>query len=627
MSRAPLSRRRILPALALALLPLASAGQDALRLSELSLEELSSIEVTTVGKRVQRLADVAGSVYVISQEDIRRSGAATLPEVLRLAPNLHVARADANQYAIAARGFSSVLANKLLVLVDGRTVYSPLFSGVFWEAQDLLLDDIDRIEVLSGAGGTLYGSNAVNGVINVITRSAAETPGALVKLGAGDEDRVAAVRYGAGADDGLHWRAYARRHLAEATTLANGAPARDASHRSVAGFRADRSRGTDHLTVQGDLYEGHLDQAPAARRIGGANLLARWTREGGDGVRTQLQGYFDRVERRQPGAIDDELDTWDVELQQALRPRTGHELLWGAGYRWQDDRLVNLAPAVLRFEPASRRQQLWNVFAQDEVALTPELHATLGVKAEHNSYTGLEWLPNARLAWQFRGGYLAWATASRAVRAPSRIDRDVRTPLLPLGGRGFDSEVARVYELGVRGQPRAGLSFSATLFHHDFDRLRSVDLRPGGVAFGNAHDARLTGLEAWGQWRMLDALRLQAGYVHQKLRVGTAPGARVAPGSTAQLGNDPRYRATLGLGWDIAPRLEFDLQLRRVGALPTPALPAYTAADLRLGWRAAPGLELSVALRNLGPRHGEWGAAGSNVEFGRSVFVKAVWRQ
>ena len=306
---------RLLGPLGLLALAATQAGAADLRtsLADLSLEQLASIEVTSVSKRAQRLSDVAGSVYVITAEDIRRSGATSLPEVLRFAPNLQVARADANQYAITARGFNSVLANKMLVLVDGRTIYSPLFSGVFWEERDPMLEDVERIEVLSGSGGTLYGSNAVNGVINIITRSAEHTHGALASVTVGSADRAVAARYGAGTAGGLNWRVYARRTLLDHTQLTSGVPVRDGSDRNRAGFRADRSGDGRQFTVQGDVYENRIDQAPAARQLRGGNLLARYGRDLGDAGQWQLQAYLDRTERDQPGAIRDRIDTIEIE--------------------------------------------------------------------------------------------------------------------------------------------------------------------------------------------------------------------------------------------------------------------------------------------------------------------------
>lgn len=594
-------------------------------LVDLDLEQLANVQVISATKRPQRLAEVAGSLYVITADDIRRSGAASLPEVLRLAPNLNVARADANQYAISARGFSGVLANKMLVLVDGRTVYSPLFSGVFWESQDVLLEDVERIEVLSGSAGTLWGSNAVNGVINVVTRNAADTHGALLTATAGSEDKVLGARWGAAAGD-VHWRAYAKRVLRDHQELTSGAPIRDASERSQAGFRADSSAGGYSLTVQGDVYETDIDQAPSARRAAGMNLLARYVRQTAKG-RLQAQAYWDRAERRQPGAIDDRLDTVDIEVQQQLQPRTGHELLLGGGWRTQDDSLDNLTPAVLRFVPADRKLHLWNLFAQDEIALGESMRVTAGLKAEHNPYTGLEYLPSLRWAWQATPSHLVWASAARAVRTPSRIDREVSTTVLR-AGTSFVSEVARVYEVGVRGQPHPRLSYSATLFHHQFDRLRSVDFfaPPATVTFNNNYRGELTGFEGWAQWRPMDRWRLQAGYTNQKLRASALPGtAPVEPVSS--LGNDPRYRITFGSSWDVGAAMEFDVHARRSGSLPAPYVPAYTAVDLRWGWRPRADLELSLAVRNATDRgHPEWGAPANRAEFARSVLLKAVWR-
>jgi iron complex outermembrane receptor protein len=599
-------------------------------LADLSLEQLANVEVTSVSKRPQRLAEVSATVYVISSDDIRRSGATSLPEALRLAPNLLIARADANQYAITARGFNSVLANKILVLVDGRTVYSPLFSGVFWEAQDVLLEDVERIEVLSGPGGTLYGSNAVNGVINIITRSAADTQGVLLAAGAGTEDRALAARYGGTTAGGVAWRGYVKHARRDNTEMANGAMVRDAARRTQAGFRADRSDSRDQFTLQGDAYESDIDQAPAARRITGANLLGRWTRSLGGASRAQVQAYYDHTGRDQPGSVRDTLDTWDIEFQHLLQPRPGHDFIWGAGYRMQRDRVDNINPAVLAILPADQDLHLGNVFAQDEVALRDGLRLTLGVKAEHNRYTGMELLPNARLAWDVAPNHLLWAAVSRTVRTPSRVDREFFSPGVPpfalAGGAGFRSEVARVVEVGWRGQPRPALSFSVTLYHHDFDALRSVDLQPGGATFNNNFSGTLDGVTAWGHWRVSDTLRLSASYLNQRGRFQAEPGT--APlGGVASLGNDPRYQWSTGASWDVAPRVEVDVQVRGTGALPNPAVPAYTALDARLGWRVRRDLELSIAGRNLGdPRHPEWGSPLSRAEFTRSVFVQATWR-
>lgn len=624
----PIPQRACLPlAIAMALVCMQQGARAqtlaASSLVDLSLEQLSNIQVTSVAKRAQRLADVAGAVYVITQEDIRRSGATSLPEALRLAPNLHVARADANQYAITSRGQNSVLANKMLVLIDGRTVYSPLFSGVFWEAQDVLLEDVERIEVLSGSGGTLHGSNAVNGVINIITRAAADTQGAVASVGTGNRESAAAARWGATTAAGTAYRLYAKHTRRDASELAGGVPLRDAADMTQAGFRADRTDGSTRMTLQGDLYESRIDETVSARRVSGMNLLGRWSGDvaGGQG---QLQAYFDRAQRDSPSSVRDVLDTFDIDYQHALAPRGAHNFLLGGGYRTQHDRVTNYVPAVVALLPAERRLDLANVFAQDEIALGSRVKLSLGLKLEHNDYTGLEHLPSARLAWDVAPNHLVWAAMSRNVRAPARVDRDYVIPLLPQGSPNFQSEIARVYEVGWRAQPTPALSYALTLYHHDFSRLRSVDLSPAGGSLNNNVEGRLSGLSSWAAWRVSERWRMTAAYVYNdqqfKARAGVPP-----PILINSLGNDPRYRVALGSSFDIGRAVDLDVQVRRVGALPDPAVAAYTAVDASVGWRVNPQLEVSVTGRNLnGAHHVEW---GSNVKTPRSVFVKAVWRQ
>ncbi|HSH91047.1 MAG TPA: TonB-dependent receptor [Ramlibacter sp.] len=624
--------RTPLAAAALALAAHTGAGaQQVANLLDLSLEQLANIEVTSFSKRSQRLADVAGSVYVINSEDIRRSGAVSLTEVLRLAPNLHVARADANQYAISARGFNSVLANKMLVLIDGRTVYSPLFSGVFWEERDLLLDDIERIEVLSGAGGTLYGSNAVNGVINIITRSAAETQGTLLAATAGTKDVALSARHGRTTASGTAYRIYAKRSQRDNTEMGNGTPIRDGSVLNRAGFRMDRTDGPRQWLVQGDIYESRIDQPPATstRHLHGTNILGRWVQDAAGGSRTQVQMYYAHTERNQPGSVREKLDTVDFDFQHLSRTFKGHELLWGGGYRWQHDDVENISP-TLALIPASRRLDLANVFVQDEIALGDSVKLTVGAKAEHNVYTGVEFLPNARIAWNVAPNHLLWAAASRTVRVPSRVDRDFFIPANPpfalVGGSTFQSEVAKVLEGGYRAQPTPALTWSVTLFHHDYDRLRSVDPTPGGATLNNNFEGRLTGVEAWGTYRVSDRWRIHASTVHLREKFTVRPGATPV-GGTGQLANDPRSRWTLGSAFDLGSGHEFDVAVRHVGALPVGPVPAYTAIDARWGWNVRPGLNLSLAVRNLGdPRHPEWGTPANRAEIERSVVLKATWR-
>jgi iron complex outermembrane receptor protein len=594
----------------------ASPVQVAANLVDLSLEQLSSIVVSTVSGRDEPLARAPASVYVISGEDIRRSGALSLPEALRLAPNLQVARPDASQYAVTARGFNGTLANKLLVLIDGRTVYSPLFSGTFWEAQDVLLEDVERIEVISGPGATLWGANAVNGVINVITRAAGETQGVMAAAGAGHAQRDGAFRYG-GALAGGHYRAYAKATRRDSTTLPGGTPVGDAADHAQAGFRADWGRRGDGFTLQGDAYGGQL--GPIEREIAGLNLLGRWTRDLGEGASLRAQAYFDSTRRHHTAVVKEHLDTSDFELQHGLAPRGRHRLLWGFGLRYYRDKVQNYPGSGVAFLPPNRNLERNHVFVQDEIALHENLDLTLGAKAESNSYTGTEWLPSARLAWRVHPQHLVWSALSRAVRAPSRIDRDFfQFPVA--GGPEFESELSDVLELGYRAQPAASLSLSATAFYHNHDKLRSLSPAPGGAVFANEREGRTSGIEAWGTWRAAQWARFSAGFVrlHQSLHV--AQGAvDLAPSEAAR---DPDGWWKLHAAFDLGSQSELDFHVRHYEALPGSAVRDYTAVDVRWGWRASRRVELSLLLQNLlDPEHVEW-APGAQLERGAHLRMR-----
>ncbi len=607
----------------------ATAVSRAVDLADLSLEELGNVVVTSVSRRQERLAGAPASIYVISRDDIRRAGVTSLPEALRLAPNLQVARADTNQYAITARGSNATLANKLLVLIDGRVVYTPLFSGVFWEAQDTLLEDIDRIEVISGPGATLWGANAVNGVINVITRSAHATHGALVGGGAGNLERGAFARYGSPTGDKTSFRVYGKAFDRDNSELTDRRPIRDESDREQIGFRLDSGNVSRGYTVQGDYYRGRIDQAPSARDIHGANLLARWTQSFAHDSAFVLQAYYDRTDRNHPGIFKERLDIVDLDVQYGLVPTEGHALLLGAGYRYARDRVSN--PAVQAFLPADKNLRWAHVFAQDEIAVTRELKVTLGAKVESNVYTDAEFMPNLRVAWQLADDELLWASLSRAVRAPSRIDREFFVPATPpfllAGGPNFESEIAEVAEIGFRSHLGNRFSSSVTGFWHDFDRIRSLEPGPAGLRFENKIEGRTYGVEAWGEYRPTENWRLSAGIVRQRVRFERKPGSQDTVG-TVTAGNDPEGWWQLRSSLDVSRNVELDVSARRVGSLPNPYVPAYTAFDLRLGWRPMPQLEASLSVQNaFDPRHPEWGGAVNRAEFERAVFVRLVWHQ
>lgn len=603
--------------------PLSSAD-----LSRMSLEDLMNVEISSVSKRPERLTAAAASVYVITREDIRRSGYTSIPDILRLAPNLNVARQDASQYAITARGFNSTTANKLLVLVDGRSSYTPLFSGVFWDVQDTFIEDIERIEVISGPGGTLWGANAVNGVINVITRSAADTTGGLVSIAAGSEERNAGARWGGKLGDSATFRVYAKGFERDHTERASGASARDDFRNRQIGFRVDGGRVGNSFTLQGDSYDGSIDQANFSRKqVSGTNLLARWNKALDDGSGVQLQAYFDRSRRDYPGTFAETLDTYDIEAQHNFTWRGTHQILWGGGYRSSRDSVTN--GLGLAFLPAKTTLSLANLFVQDTVALTDNLRLTLGVKAEHNNYTGLEFQPNAKLAWQLHDNALLWTGLSRAVRTPSRLDRELFAPgIAPFtvlaGGPNFRSEKLTAFEVGYRAQPVPNFSYSITAYRHKYDDLRSLEgLAPSVIA--NMMEGSTYGLELWGSWRATDWWRLSAGLntLHKNLRF--KPGSTDT--QTHRAGNDPDHQFMLRSSMNLGPNSELDINLRSVAALPNPAIPSYVALDIRWAWDITKNTELSLTGFNLLDRgRPEFGSITARGEVPRGFLVKLLWK-
>jgi iron complex outermembrane recepter protein len=604
----------------------AGAGEQIASLADLSLEELSSIRITSVARRPEPLKDAAASVYVITGDDIRRSGVRSLPEALRLAPNLQVARIDAGQYAISARGFNNSVGNKLLVLIDGRTVYTPVFSGVFWDQQDVMLEDVERIEVISGPGATLWGANAVNGVINVITKSSAETQGVLASGGLGDRDQQAAARYGGRAGEATY-RVYAKTSDLRENQTSAGARALDARKMVQSGFRLDAGAGKDRFTLQGDGYETKGEDRGSfgtsnfgAIDASGANVLARYNRRLGDASELQVQAYLDHMTRRDSILLHPSVDTLDLEAQHSLA-RAQHRLVYGGGYRASHD--SEEPTLVTLFAPPSDTLHWWNVFAQDEIALAEDLTFTAGAKVEHNDYTGAEFLPNLRLGWRASPRHFFWTSLSRAVRSPARFDRAVTSPLFPsLGGPDFVSEVAKVYELGYRASFASRFSFSATAFVHDWKRLRSGTTLP--LELENKISGRVSGTEMWGTFQASERWRIMAGLttLHENLHL--EPGSSDPVGTeNVTLRDDPSRQYVLRSSFDLSASQELETIVRHVSSLPNPALAGYTAVDLRYGWRPSRRVELSVTAPHLfDPGHAEFAtSAAPPVQIERSLFL------
>lgn len=601
-------------------------------LKALSVDDLVNLEVTSVSRRSERIFEAPASIYVISAEDIRRAGAVTLPEALRLAPNLNVARLDPVQFAISARGFNNSVGNKLLVLIDGRTVYTPLFSGVFWDQQDLLLEDIERIEVISGPGATLWGANAVNGVINVITKPATETQRGLLSASIGSIDRDIVMRWG-DTIKSTSYRAYAKFSDWDHTNQADGAAILNDWARGQVGGRADWGGARTTLTVQGDAYTGASEhrgyfgtfEIPRIE-VAGGNVLTRWARQLEGDSSMQVQAYFDHTTRDDFVLFRPEANLFDVEFQHSV-PVGRNRVLWGGGYRRSHDQIG--AAIASRFIPDSRALNWENVFVHGELRLSERVGATVGTKLENNDYTGLEHLPSARVTWRATENYFLWSGYSRAVRAPARYDREVFFPMTPpfvvIGGPNFESEVANVFEVGHRGQPTQTIGYSITAFAHVWDKLRSGTGLP--VQLENRIDGTVRGLEMWGTYQPISFWTMSAGasFLSERLRLEPGSGDPVGVNNPT-LRNDPDYLWMLRSGLDLPANIEFDISSRRVAALPNPVVPAYAEMDIRLGWRPLPSIQFAVNGRDLlHDSHPEFGALPTRSEIRRRISCEMRW--
>ncbi|UGB39198.1 TonB-dependent receptor plug domain-containing protein [Frateuria soli] len=584
-------------------------------LGSLTLEDLGKVVVSSVTKNPEPLAKAPAAVYVISHDDIMRSGARSLPDILRLAPNLEVFQTSPGNYVITARGFNGnniaqSFPNKLLVLIDGRSVYSPIFSGMYWDDQFVLPEDIERIEVISGPGGALWGANAVNGVINVITRSAADTRGGLLAVRVGNLESSAAVQYGGALGRDAHYRVYARNIRRHELDDAAGQPARNGWNSPQVGFRIDWDHGpADSIMLQGDLHDGRTDQPGADdARSTGADVLARWRHTISDTSNVQFQAYYDHVHRRgsNDGGSGFTLDTLDVEMQHGLAVGKRQQLLWGLGdriYRYDIKPRIATASSLL-WDPPRNTQSLVNAFVQDQVALTPGTTLTLGLKAEDDPYSGLSLMPRLRLSWQPGRSSLLWAAASRAVRTPTPFDEDVIEKLGPTvfltGNPAFKREKLTAYEAGWRGQVATRATVSVSLYYNVYDDLRTVELSPTGLplTWGNGMEGHTCGVEVWGSYAVSDWWQLGAGIDAQRQRLRFKPEASGLLG-VSQAGDDPEYQGFVRSMMNLSDHWTLYADVRGVDALPDPKVPGYVELDLRLGWLVDDKLELSLAGSNL----------------------------
>lgn len=590
-------------------------------LSDLSIEQLAQIPVTSASKREQPLSTAPTALFVITSDDIQSSGVTSLPEALRLAPNLWVQQVDASQYSITARGFNGLQAgNKVLALIDGRSIYTPLGSSVLWNLHSPLLEDVQQIEVISGPGGTLYGPNAVNGVINITSRDAQDTLGTLLRATAGSQERTIAARHGISLGSTGAIRFSLNWHDSDGLPARTGADADDDFRGWQAGFRSDFLTDADHFTVQGSLFRTDSDVGPRDRAKG-HNLLARWSRSLGSASSFQLQAYYDRFKRRFT-LVQDSLETMDAQAQFNTTARR-HELVVGSGIRTTRDEFINDLN-IFQLNPPRRRLWVYNAFVQDRVRLSPDLSLIAGVKAERSSFSGWQVLPNLRLAWQPSDRALLWTAVSRAVRTPSRIDRQLEAPPFLAAAPDFASEKLVAVEAGYRGQPSRTTSLSVSGFVNFYDDLRTTEFIGGSFRLSNGRKGVTYGVEAWGSAQLTRAWRVSLGGATLWKDLDNKDGhVDLIPRNS--IGNDPHWQLVGRTDVELAPRLNLTLNGRAVGRIEmAPRIGSYVDAGGQLAYQLTDMLELFVAGRNLVHRaHAESNDPDAGQLAKRSIYAGA----
>lgn len=632
-------------------------------LTELSLEQLTNIRVISVSKKEQALAQTAAAVFVITQEDIRRGGFTSIPDALRIVPGLDVAQIDSNHWAISSRGFNGLFSNKLLVLIDGRSVYSPLFSGVYWDVQDTLLEDVDRIEVIRGPGAAVWGANAVNGVINVITKSAKDTQGGLVTIGAGNEDRgIAAVRYGVALGSSGYLRGYTKFSSRASLLDSLGQSLPDGWNAGRAGFRLDWNPSQrDSVTLQADAYDNRGGEqltvaglSPAAMSLvnnqehsDGGNFLASFTRHYSDTSELSVKFYFDRI-RRDDALVGYSQNTYDFDLQHRFQAGPRQDLIWGLGYRLTGD---SLQAGYARLTPDSRALQLFSSFINDEISLVNgKLSLIVGAKLEHDDFTGFSVQPDARLLWTPAKEHTAWLAVSRAVRLPSRAERNILLTYavgpgpggLPAvtsveGSPDFQSEVLKAYQAGYRVLPAHWFSLDVTGFYNDYNHLQSVqtglpELNFAGfqpylqvpLLFTNQLGGTSTGFELAANWTAGEKWRLSTAYTGLRIRIRPDPGySSPIPDTTS--GRNPAHQFSVRSQLNLTKKLQWDTSAFYVSSLPAIQIPGYTRLDTRWGWRMNDSVEFSIVGQDLlSPRRAEFvpEALVAGGQTRRSIYVR-----
>jgi len=628
-------------------------GMDIEQLRRVSVAPALEEVVTTVARQESTVGRSPAAIYVVTSEMIRRSGARTIPEALRLVPGLEVAQRDANKWAISSRGFNRIFANKLLVQIDGRTVYTPVFAGTYWDVQDVVLEDVERIEVIRGPGATLWGANAVNGVINIITKSAKDTVGLYAQGGGGTEERGFSTVRAGGCQGDLAWRAYGKWFERDGGVDAAG-PAFDDWRQKRGGFRTDYTPNChDTITLQGDVYAGtsgttFFDFTPEEMQVQGFNVLNRWRRVIDDDTDWSFQVYYD-VNDRAETVLFQHVEVFDVDFQHRFPLGRRNNLIWGLCYRRVKDFLEPSSPPAILFFPPDATRSLYSAFIQDEVTLREDaLYLTFGTKLEKNDYTGFEVQPSIRLLWLPSRRQAVWGSIARAVRTPARTDQDAQV-LSSLSGEpavfgpspDFHSEELIAYELGYRAQPAKQFSWDISLFYNVYEDLRSrrlVGTIPGPPEiplFTLFNDSRgdVYGVELACKYEVTPRWKLTGWYTFLQLALKTPPFPPQGVDAAAVVeGSSPQNQVFLMSSWDLGHRVEFDLMSRYVDSLPGQSVPEYISLDLRLGWRPSDELELSVVGQNLlDSKHLEFGNVDAKpvplVEVQRGVYGYLTWRR
>ncbi|MDH5699967.1 MAG: TonB-dependent receptor [Nitrospirota bacterium] len=621
-------------------------------LTQLSLEELMSVEVTSVSKKKQKLSESAAAIYVITQEDIRRSGVTSIPEALRMAPGIQVARINNNQWAVSARGFNDRFSNKLLVLIDGRPIYNPLFAGVTWEVQDTILEDIERIEVIRGPGGTLWGVNAVNGVINIITKHSQDTQGVLASGIAGSEEGIVSIRHGGKTGEDLQYRLFTKYFNRDTSFHSGGA--HDDTRMFRSGFRTDwKASSSDTVMAQGEFYTGDGGQQNSVAtsngfpfgfttvnedvEMSGGHFLGRWDHQFSQQSDMALQLYYDRFTRHE-AALKTTIDTFDIDFQHRFALFPQQEVLWGFEYRfWMDDLQNN--PTTSAF-PDSRSFSLISGFLQDELTLIPDtLTLTVGSKFTHNDFTGFEYQPSGRMLWIPAEGHSLWGAVSRSVRIPSRFEDNaqlnlpasstVPVPSTIRGNQQLKSEELLAFELGYRLSALEQVSFDITGFYNQYNHIRgsqTVNLFPPLVQVINQLDVQTIGVELASDIQLLDRWRIRGAYSYINIDVdGPANPALNTTGRAT-----PKHQGSIRSLLSLPYNLEFDSWLRVIDNLGVRSIPGYVELDLRLGWKPIPQMDISVVGQNLLDNHHpelfSSFLATQPTEVQRSVYGKITWK-